>query len=278
VHGRTIVAHAGAWVDLEQMLERTVRHAAGADLSIAGWGIDSGDGQTSEAVYSFVRKHHRQGRPIFATKGAPDSIGRTEIWTPPKRSVEPGKKSHGAAKAKDLVLGWAQHGGRVRLQGSGPGRMHWPDDVRPDFYEQLLGEMKIPSPKNPRIREWKERNDRRNEALDCTVGCVWLCRELKLHLLRAGQWDAIAARILRRAAAEAVTETATEPASIVPGGARKATKRAAQAPSAAALAPEPAKPAADQPPTQPAPEQPAARPTPAQRTRRIRGRMGGWRP
>lgn len=265
-HGRTIVPHAGAWLELEQMLERTVRHASGADLQIAAWAVDSGDGQTSEAVYSFVRKHSRQGRPVYATKGASDSVGRVEIWAPVKKSVDPGRASKaakfglrprviGAAKAKDLILGWATQGGRVRLLGSGPGRMHWFDGVRADFYEQLLGEMKIPSKHNPRVREWKERLDRRNEALDCTVGCVWLCRELKLHLLRAAQWDGIAARILRRAAEAAPQSDGTATPSV----------------AAAATKPdEPAQTVAAAPSQQEAQKAQPVRRTPR---RRIRGRM-----
>lgn len=62
-----------------------------------------------------------------------------------------------------------RNAGRVRLEGDGPGRMHWFEGVRDDFYEQLLSEIKIPSRLNPAKRVWKARTDRRNEALDCTV-------------------------------------------------------------------------------------------------------------
>lgn len=208
LHGRTIIEHAGAWLELEQLLTRTVRHSSGVQLPIVAVGIDSGDGQTSDAVYAFVRKHNTRQRPVYATKGASDRIGRVEIWTPP-RAIDPNRKATkaskygvhvhiiGAAKAKDLILGWAQEGGRVRLEGRGPGRMHWYKTVRPDFYEQLLGEMKIPSPSNPRVREWKERLDRRNEGLDCTVGCLWLSRQLKLHLRKPHQWEAIERNLLQ---------------------------------------------------------------------------------
>ena len=61
--------------------------------------------------------------------------------------------------------------------------------VREDFYEQMISEIKIPGRLNPRIRTWKARTDRRNEALDCTVYAVYLSRHLRLHLRRPGQWD-----------------------------------------------------------------------------------------
>lgn len=200
LYGQTIVAHQGAWIELEQLISRTVRHATGAQLRIAIVGIDCSDGQTSDASYAFVRRHDRSDRPVLALKGASDDEGRVEIWTPPK-AIDPnhratkaskfGVQIHmvGAAKAKDTILGWATEGGRVRLAGDGPGRMHWFVGVRADFFEQLLGEMKIPSRLNPRKRHWKKRTDRRNEALDCTVYALYLSRHLRLHLRRPAQWD-----------------------------------------------------------------------------------------
>jgi phage terminase large subunit GpA-like protein len=200
MYGQTVVAHQGAWIELEQLLGRKVQHASGAMLPIVAWGIDCGDGQTSDASYSFVRKHNVPGRPVLATKGASDDEGRVEIWTPPK-PIDPNNRATkasrygvqihiiGTAKAKDQILGWAQEGGRVRLAGNGPGRMHWYEGVRADFYEQLLSEIKIPSRLNPKRRKWKKRTDRHNELLDCTVGVVWLVRQLRLHLRRPAQWD-----------------------------------------------------------------------------------------
>lgn len=207
LHGQTVVPHAGAWEELEQMISREVEHASGARLPIAAIGIDCGDGQTSDAAYSFVRRHNRADRPVIAQKGASDAEGRVEIWSPPRSSVDPnargtkaekwGVQVHmvGAAKAKDLILGWAQEAGRVRLTGSGPGRMHWYESVRADFYEQLLGEIKIPSRNRPAVRVWKKRTDRRNEVLDCTVGCIHLIRHLRLHIRRPVQWDLVEMRL-----------------------------------------------------------------------------------
>lgn len=204
--GQTVVAHAGAWLELEQALEWRVQHSTGARLPIAAVGIDSGDGQTTDAVYAFVRRHHRRDRPVYATKGASDKVGRIEIWTP-ARAVDPNARSTkatrsgvmvhiiGAAKAKDLILGWATEAGRIRLAGNGPGRMHWYKGVRDDYYEQMLGEMKIPSRFDRNVREWRERTDRAHEALDCTVGIVWLCRHLRLHLRKPLQWQLEESRI-----------------------------------------------------------------------------------
>lgn len=230
--GQTMVPHAGAWLDLDQMLEQTVRHASGARLRIAAVAIDSSDGQTSDAVYSFVRDRNRNGRPVFAIKGASDSEGKVEMWRPPPTtSIDPnhtGRKSArygvrvqivGVAKAKDAILGWAQEGGRVRLTGDGPMRMHWYQSVRPDFYEQLLSEIKIPQRNNPRRRAWKKRTDRNNEALDTTVYALWLLHALGLHVKQPRWWDHHEAQIRQQGLFDCETagpETAAAPPGLDP--------------------------------------------------------------
>lgn len=218
--GQTIVPFAGAWIDLDNLLEKTVRHASGVALPIAAVAIDSSDGQTSSAVYEFVRKRNGRPRPIYAIKGASDTEGRAEIWrAPSQQSIDPnrsGRKSDkhgvhvhivGTAKAKDAILGWAQEGGRVRLTGDGPHRMHWYETVRPDFYEQLLSEIKIPMRHNPKRRQWKKRNDRRNEALDCTVYALWLVHAMGLHTRRPDSWDSYEKRIRQSVLFERQAET-----------------------------------------------------------------------
>lgn len=202
LHGQTSIPMEGAWRDLDALLENTVRHASGAALPIEGVAIDSSDGQTSSAVYEYVRQRDRRKWRVFAVKGASDAEGKVEIWRPEQsNSVDPnlsGRKSAkygvhvqivGTARAKDSILGWAQEGGRVRLTGDGPHRMHWYETVRPDFYEQLLSEIKIPMRHNPKRRQWKRRTDRRNEALDCTVYAVWLLHALRLHIEKPTWWD-----------------------------------------------------------------------------------------
>ncbi|MCP5191018.1 MAG: phage terminase large subunit family protein [Pseudomonadales bacterium] len=209
LYGPTLVPFAGAWLELDQLLEQTVQHASGAPMRIAAVAIDSSDGQTSGAVYDFVRKRNRaSGRAVYAVKGASDAEGKVEIWRPPgNNTLDPhrsGRKSDrhgvqvqivGTARAKDRILGWAQEGGQVRLAGNGPLRMHWYQTVRPDFYEQLLSEIKIPMRINPRRRQWKKRTDRHNEALDCTVYAVWLLHALGLHTKKAHWWDHLESRI-----------------------------------------------------------------------------------
>jgi len=259
-YGPTIVPHVGAWIELERTMGRRVRHATGVGLPIAAVAIDSSDGQTSEAVYAFVRKHSRAERPVYAVKGAPDSVGKVEIWVPPKaKAIEPNAKATkaaragvrvhivGTAKAKDLILGWSEQAGRVRLEGNGPARMHWYEGVRDDFYEQLLSEIKIPGRINKARREWKPRTDRRNEALDCTVYAVWLARALRLHLRKAQQWDLAELKVRQ---APLIAEEEGDP---------EVQTSAPEQPTPAAVEPQPEIP---EPPVPEAPRIPARRPPP----------------
>lgn len=207
-YGSTVVPGAGAWLELQPLLTRKVRHACGALLPMVAVGIDTSDGQTSDAAYAFVRAFDNKALPgggkcppVLALKGASDNVGRVEIWTPPKpidpnaratKAARFGVQVHtvGTAKAKDLILGWSENAGRVRLEGNGAGRMHWYEGVRDDFFQQLLSEIKIPGRFNKARREWKKRTDRHNEALDCCVYAVYLYRHLRLHLRKPWQWDA----------------------------------------------------------------------------------------
>lgn len=263
-YGTTIIPLAGAWLELEQLMQRRYQHALGVWVTVRAVGIDCSDGQTSDAGYAFVRRHHQAGvRPVLALKGASDDEGRVEIWTPP-RLVDPNKRATkaskagvainivGTAKAKDLILGYAASAGRIRLTGTGAGRMHWYKGVRPDWYAQMLSHIKIPGRSGRRV--WKKRTDRHDEALDTCIYAVYLSRYLRLHLRKPVQWD-VAELMLRQssliddppatpAAPPALLEavaavTAREPAPAAPAPVEPPAAQPAEVPAAA---PEPAEP------------------------------------
>jgi phage terminase large subunit GpA-like protein len=95
--------------------------------------------------------------------------------------------------------------------------MHWPENIRADFYEQLLSEIKIPGRLNPKRRAWKARTDRRNEALDCTIYALYLSRHLRLHLRRPAHWDLAELRLRQiPIIPEAQTEDEATPQAVDP--------------------------------------------------------------
>lgn len=189
---------SGAWWDLDQLITGAFPHASGSTLRIRAGTIDSGDGQTMDAVYSYVRRRLTYG--LMAGKGESHDPKR-DIFTPPKMAIDVNLKHRphpsgvkpymvGTQVAKDLILGVDEQGGRIKLTGSGPGRMHWYDTVRPDYYDQVTAEVKVPH-KTIRGRfVWQCLAGRRNEAIDCEVYALHAARSQKVYLWREDRWDA----------------------------------------------------------------------------------------
>ena len=198
IPGQTLVAEQGAWVDLDGLLSQTIKHVSGAAMRIKAVSIDSSDGQTSDAVYSFVRR--RMARGYMAVKGASMDDGR-EVFSPPKVSVDVNRLQKafkyglrpfmvGTQRAKDLLLGVDSNGGRIKLTGTGPGRMHWYSAVRPDYYEQITSEVKAPHRTIRNRKVWQKKAGIRNEALDCEVYALHAARSLKINLWKEDRWAA----------------------------------------------------------------------------------------
>ncbi len=229
IYGQTMVPEAGAWKDLDALLLSEFPTPNGSKLKVRAASIDSSDGQTSDAVYTFVRKRKRRG--LMAIKGSSVNDDSKEIFAPPRASVDlnykqkaskfglrpfivgtsrakdlilgvdanagriklqgkgPGLRPFivGTSRAKDLILGVDANAGRIKLQGKGPGRMHWYKEVRPDYFEQLVSEVKAPA-RNSRKRVWQKKSSVRNEALDCEVYALHAARSLKLHMWTPARW------------------------------------------------------------------------------------------
>jgi len=198
IYGQTIVPEKGAWEELDRIIDKPIPHDFGNELKIAATSIDSGDGQTSDAVYTFVRK--RMKKNVIAIKGS--SVHDKEIFTPPRLSVDIGKKqkaqkygvrpfSVGTQIAKDLILGQDSGAGRLKLLGSGAGRIHWFESVRPDWYEQMTSEVKVPHKTVKNLRVWVKKQGVRNEALDTCVYALHAARSIKVNLWKEDRWKAL---------------------------------------------------------------------------------------
>jgi phage terminase large subunit GpA-like protein len=142
---------------------------------------------------------------VVAGKGTEDG----EIYRPP-HPIDPGRKSKasryglqifkiGTEKAKDLLIGFGEHGGRLALceesterlaTGSGPGRMHWYRGIRGDYFKQVTSEIKAPMKGRPRNRlYWQVKQGVRNEGLDCEVYALHAARRIKINLMSEAQWS-----------------------------------------------------------------------------------------
>ncbi len=199
------------------VFKREYRAANGVALHIGAASVDASDGQTDDAVYKAVREFNRRlnARRCMAIKGS--SNDTREIFSKPRvidvnhrhKAARYGLAIYmvGVSRAKDLLLG-GEGGGRLKLTGDGPGRVHWFGDVRPDYFEQLLAEVKAPKPGGRKgVKVWQKKAGKRNEALDCEIYAMHAARSLRLDQYTEARWSSLEAVL-----AQGSLFTAEEPA------------------------------------------------------------------
>lgn len=201
LHGNPIDPNDAVWTELDKLVARPIPSEYGCQLAVAAMSIDSSDGNTSDAVYAYVRD--RQRFNIMAIKGASKDSLDKEIFSKPPPTVDTNQANTKAAKYGLRVFIVGTHkaktliDARLRLTGAGPGRMHWYADIRQDYYEQLTNEVLAPHPRNPNKLVWQKKAGRRNEALDCEVYALHAARSLKTHMLRDPEWDQLEQQLLQ---------------------------------------------------------------------------------
>jgi phage terminase large subunit GpA-like protein len=129
----------------------------------------------------------------MAIKG--DSTLNKEIVTTPKKvDIKNDTKAAkfglkvwmvGTNKAKDLFSS------RLKHTGHGPGRIHFYNNVRADYYEQITSEVKAPHRTMKGKLTWQKKSGVRNEGLDCEVYALHAARVKRIHLKKPADWDSI---------------------------------------------------------------------------------------
>lgn len=199
--GNPVDVNDPVWSELDKLLARPITAANGSQLAISAASIDSSDGNTNHAVYTYVRQ--RQRFNIMAIKGASIDNRDREIFTKPAQSADTSQDNTKAAKygLRPFIVGTHKAktliDQRLRLKGRGPGRMHWYQEIRADYYEQLTNEVLAPHPRNPSKMVWQKKAGRRNEALDCEVYALHAARSLKTHLLKDHEWDQLEQQLMQ---------------------------------------------------------------------------------
>lgn len=225
IHGNPLQGHPAApvdgdlWWKNDRALAAAIQTAAGVDLFVEAVSVDSSDGVTSEQVYEYVRA--RRGQKYMAIKGRSEP-GR-EIFARPSQSIDVtkgGKAARhglrpyivGTHRAKDLFFG------RLKLEGHGPGRIHWPQEVRGDLIKQWLSEVKFPG-RGGKL-QWQLKVGERNEFLDCYIYAMHAARRLKLHTMTDDGWARLEASVrqgdLLSAPSAPVSKTPEQPATAAP--------------------------------------------------------------
>lgn len=183
------------WKQLDDFLFTPRKHENGFSLIPKAVSIDSG-GHSTEQVYNWVRP--RQKRGVMAIKGSSNDYGKREIFSAPRKAdYKNGHKTKaakfglqvyqvGTHKAKDLIFG---EGGRLSLKGEGPGRMHWFNTVRDDYYEQITGVIKAPSARLGGKLIWHDKPGQPVEAADCEVYALHAAYSQRLHTWKDDRWD-----------------------------------------------------------------------------------------
>lgn len=187
------------WQDLDKVLFTPYFNKDKKSFIVKACSIDSSDGTTSDGVYQYVRNKQFSKCEVMAIKGS--SSSDAEIFSKPKTSIDTnfintkaakyGLSPYivGVSKAKDLIIG---DRGRLTLTGHGPARMHYPQGMETNYFEQLQAEVKAPVRRNGAIKlVWQRKLGRANEAIDLEVYCLHASRALKIHLMRENDWDYI---------------------------------------------------------------------------------------
>ncbi len=188
---RVIYGNTGDWAEweakVEPLLDLVYPTATGTKLAVSALGIDTGF--QTHLAYAFARKH--KARNVHATKG--ESQPGKPIKA--KRSLMDIKTSGrvirkgvalwhvGTDTAKDLIHG------RLQLEGSGPGRMHFAAELPDTFFTGLTAEQRVPVRTVRGLEHrWECPSGKRNEPLDCTVGCIFLAELDDLPRWTDRQW------------------------------------------------------------------------------------------
>ena len=184
-------AEDATWERADQLLQTRYRHAGGEMMGIEAAFVDSGGAHTQD-VYNFT--YLRKRRNVFAIKGAsrPDRPilcakptivdinwrGKTE-----KRGAQ--LWFIGTDTAKDyLASRWKR--------ATGPGTIHFSQDLPEDYYKQLTAEYRTHAYKRGRkVSIWEKKQADRNEALDLMVYNLAAAYHLGLHKKTEGHWQAL---------------------------------------------------------------------------------------
>ncbi|MHC8285340.1 phage terminase large subunit family protein [Pseudomonas sp. XS1P51] len=179
------------WAALDELLKGKYRHPCGVWLGILAVAVDSGGHHTDE-VYQFCRV--RRWRNIFAIKGA-SKPGKPVIAQRPSMVdvTWKGQTERNGAElwfvGTDTAKDWIYN--RYPFE-SGPGALHFANDLPDDFFDQCVAERKVARYIRGHKRiEWVKGKAERNEALDLMVYCLAMAHYLGLNRYKEHDWERV---------------------------------------------------------------------------------------
>ncbi|KJZ41750.1 phage terminase large subunit family protein [Pseudomonas fluorescens] len=179
------------WAALDELLKAKYRHPCGVGLGILAVAVDSGGHHTDE-VYQFCRV--RRWRNVFAIKGA-SKPGKPVIAQRPSMVdvTWKGQTERNGAElwfvGTDTAKDWIYN--RYSFP-SGPGALHFANDLPDDFFDQCVAERKVARYIRGHKRiEWVKGKAERNEALDLMVYCLAMAHYLGLNRYKEHDWERV---------------------------------------------------------------------------------------
>lgn len=209
------------WQALTEMMLAKIPHALSRpdrpiSLPISAISIDSGDGNTTQLVYSWVLGMLKYNSYVYATKGSSDNgAHKKEIFTvptDPDAVTDKGKRKKvaetlgihvyivGVQQAKDEVLR------KLSLTGDRDRSYHY-SGVREDYEDQLLSNKKRRTPAGDATR-YELVMGKRDEVLDCEVLALHASRALFIHTWTEKHWQQVESSIIQTSVIKGMTATA----------------------------------------------------------------------
>lgn len=185
------------WNRIDEIRRTPLLHASGCAIMQSAYGIDAG-GSNTQDVYNYGSA--RRGLHCVVLHGATRPNRPVIGMAPKKVDIEwGGTKTPGGVElwevgtdvAKDYLLL-----DRMKL-ADGPGAMHFPKDIDPSWFDQLVAERMVVTYRNGRaVRKWVNPPGVRNEATDLSVYNLAMAYKLGLHKWSELDWRNLRAKLV----------------------------------------------------------------------------------
>jgi len=186
-------AYDEVWEQIDSIRTTEWPREGGGTLTVRHCAVDTGGHFTQEA-YEFCRQRTREG--VVAIKGSS---------TRAAPALGKGSKVDVNAKGRVIKKGLTLYmvGGdtlkrsvyaRLKREGTGPGSIHFGNDVDEEYLQGLTCERLVPKMvKGFQVLSWEKPSGARNEPLDLIVYCMAVLELVKRRYNRATLWDQLEA-------------------------------------------------------------------------------------
>jgi phage terminase large subunit GpA-like protein len=186
-------AYEEVWDQIDSIRKTQWPREDGGTMTVRHCGIDTGGHFTQEA-YEFCRQRTREGVVALkgsSTKAAPALSKGSKVDVNWKgRLVKKGVTLYlvGGDTLKRTIYA------RLKKDGTGPGAIHFGNDVTEEFLQGLTCERLVPKTvKGFQVLSWEKPSGARNEPLDLAVYCMAVLELVKRRYNRATLWDQLEA-------------------------------------------------------------------------------------